>query len=143
MAYGIDIGSSLCMVVNLTGQGSGMKLQKAVVLPGVDIGYMPLLTFVAAVAIIGGLQFLFYRTALGRAFRWKRLMDDGTYASVSDIARAEKLDRTYVGDVLRLTLLAPEIVEVIVEGKQPAGVRLPNLLKAWPLEWVKQSWSNV
>jgi hypothetical protein len=59
--------------------------------------------------------------ALGRAFRWKRLLDDGTYASVSDIARAEKLDRTYVGDVLRLTLLAPDIVEAIVEGRQDAS----------------------
>lgn len=46
--------------------------------------------------------------ALGRAFRWKRLLDDGTCASVSDIARADKLARPYVGDILRLTLLAPE-----------------------------------
>jgi hypothetical protein len=76
--------------------------------------------------------------ALGRAFRWKRLLDDGTYASVSDIARAEKLDRTYVGDVLRLTLLAPEIVEAILEGRQPEGVTLPSLLTAWPIEWPNQ-----
>lgn len=73
--------------------------------------------------------------ALGRAFRWKRLLDDGTYASVSDIARAEELDRTYVGDVLRLTLLAPEIVEAIVEGRQPEGVTLPLLMKPFPVEW--------
>ena len=76
--------------------------------------------------------------ALGRAFRWKRLLDDGTYASVSDIARAEKLDRTYVGDVLRLTLLAPEIVVAILEGTQGEGVTLPSLLKAWPIEWTNQ-----
>lgn len=73
--------------------------------------------------------------ALGRAFRWKRLLDDGTYASVSDIARAEKLDRTYVGDVLRLTLLAPDIVEAIVEGRQSAEVSLPALMKAFPMGW--------
>ncbi len=73
--------------------------------------------------------------ALGRAFRWKRLLDDGTYASVSDIARAEKLDRTYVGDVLRLTLLAPQIVEAIVEGKQGHEVTLPALMKGVPREW--------
>lgn len=77
--------------------------------------------------------------ALGRAFRWKRLLDDGTYASVSDIARAEKLDRTYVGDVLRLTLLAPGIVEAILEGKQEEGVTLPVLMKPFPVEWAKQS----
>ena len=73
--------------------------------------------------------------ALGRAFRWKRLLDDGTYASVSDIARAEKLDRTYVGDVLRLTLLAPEIVEAILEGRQGEDVTLPGLMKPFPSEW--------
>jgi hypothetical protein len=73
--------------------------------------------------------------ALGRAFRWKRLLDDGTYASVSDIARSEKLDRTYVGDVLRMTLLAPQIVEAIVEGRQRAEMTLPVLMKPFPVEW--------
>jgi hypothetical protein len=73
--------------------------------------------------------------ALGRAFRWKRLLDDGIYASVSDIARAEKLDRTYVGDVLRLTLLAPVLVEAILEGRQGEGVSLPELMKPFPIEW--------
>lgn len=76
--------------------------------------------------------------ALGRAFRWKRLLDEGTYASVSDIAREEKLDRTYVGDVLRLTLLAPEIVEAIVEGRQGEGVTLPALIKGVAIEWETQ-----
>jgi hypothetical protein len=77
--------------------------------------------------------------ALGRAFRWKRLLDEGTYASVSDIARAEKLDRTYVGDVLRLTLLAPEIVEAIVEGRQPEGVTLPVVMKGVAPRWIHQA----
>ena len=76
--------------------------------------------------------------ALGRAFRWQKLLDDGTYASISDIARAEKLDRTYVGDMLRLTLLAPAIVEAIVEGRQPAEMTLPVLMKPFALEWVGQ-----
>jgi hypothetical protein len=76
--------------------------------------------------------------ALGRAFRWKRLLDEGTYASVSDIARAEKLDRTYVGDVLRLTLLAPDIVEAVAEGRQSERLTLPVLMKPFPSEWVTQ-----
>jgi len=76
--------------------------------------------------------------ALGRVFRWKRLLDDGIYASVSEIARAEKLDRTYVGDVLRLTLLAPEIVEAIVAGRQGDEVTLPGLIKGVPMEWYRQ-----
>lgn len=79
--------------------------------------------------------------ALGRAFRWKRMLDDGTHASVSEIARAEKLDRTYVGDVLRLTLLAPAIVEAIVEGRQGEAVTLPTLLKPLPASWSKQTWA--
>ncbi len=76
--------------------------------------------------------------ALGRAFRWKRLLDDGTYPSVFDIARAEKLDRTYVGDVLRLTLLAPEIVEAIVDGRHLSAMTLPVLMKPFSLEWEGQ-----
>ena len=80
--------------------------------------------------------------ALGRAFRWKRLLDDGTFASFSDIARAEKLDRTYVGDVLRLMLLAPEIVEAIFEGIQGAGIILPALLKGFALMWGSRTTRN-
>ena len=72
--------------------------------------------------------------ALARAFRWRRMLEDGHYASVSDIARAEKIDRTYAGDILRLTLLAPAIVEAIVEGKQPAEMTLPVLMKPFAVE---------
>ena len=76
--------------------------------------------------------------ALGRAFRWQKLLDAGTYASISDIARAEKLDRTYVGDVLRLTLLAPWVVEAIVEGRQPMEMTLPVLMKPFAVGWEGQ-----
>ncbi len=76
--------------------------------------------------------------ALGRAFRWRKLLDDGTYASVSDIAQAENIDRSYAGCILRLTLLAPEIVEAIVEGDQQVEMRLPVLLMPWPVEWERQ-----
>jgi hypothetical protein len=55
-------------------------------------------------------------TAPARAFRWNRMLDEGRYSSVGDIARAEKIDRTYVGDILRLTLQAPVIVEAIMDG---------------------------
>lgn len=58
--------------------------------------------------------------------------------SVSDIARAEKLERTYVGDVLPLTLLAPVILEAIVNGRQGEGVTLPVLLKTNPTGWCAQ-----
>ena len=81
--------------------------------------------------------------ALARAFRWKRMLDDGRYASISEIAAAEKIDRGYVGSILRLTLLAPDIVEAILDGRQPEGLGLPALLEPFPLEWKRQraQWS--
>src|SRR6201990_2348794 len=72
--------------------------------------------------------------ALARAFRWKRMLDSGRYASISEIASAEKIDRGYVGSILRLTLLAPDIVEAILDGRQPTELGLPTLLEAVPLE---------
>jgi hypothetical protein len=76
--------------------------------------------------------------ALGRAFRWKRLLDNGRYASISEIAATEKIDRGYVGSILRLTLLAPDIIQAILDGRQPVGLGLPALLKPFPLEWEMQ-----
>src|SRR5262245_10608583 len=59
--------------------------------------------------------------ALARAFRWRKLLDDGTYGTIKDLAVEERVDMSYVAEVLRLTLLAPDIVETILDGKQPAG----------------------
>jgi hypothetical protein len=72
--------------------------------------------------------------ALARAHRWKRLLENGTYASISELAAAEKIDRGYVGSILRLTLLAPDIVEAILDARQEK-LGLPALLKPLPLEW--------
>ena len=76
--------------------------------------------------------------ALARAFRWKRMLDEGRYASISEIARSEKIDRGYVGSILRLTLLAPEIVEALINGSQPADLGLPTLMEPFPIEWDQQ-----
>ena len=75
--------------------------------------------------------------ALARAFRWKRMLDTGQYASISEIAAKERIDRGYVGTVLRLTLLAPDIVEAILNG-EAAELSLPRLLEPFPLEWNEQ-----
>jgi len=75
---------------------------------------------------------------LARAYRWKRMLESGRFASISDIATAEKIDRGYVGSILRLTLLAPNTIEAILDGRQPAGLGLPVLLKPFPLEWDRQ-----
>jgi hypothetical protein len=70
--------------------------------------------------------------------RFLRLLDGGRYASISEIATKEKIDRAYVGSILRLTLLASDIVEAILDGRQPAGLGLPALFKPFPVEWDRQ-----
>lgn len=76
--------------------------------------------------------------AVARAFRYQRLLDEGRYASVTEMATAERIERGYLGTLLRLTLLAPEIVEAIVDGRQPGGGTLPRLLKPLPVVWDAQ-----
>src|SRR3712207_8405305 len=73
--------------------------------------------------------------ALARAFRYQRLLEEGRYASISEMAAAERIDRGYLGRILRLTLLAPDIVEGILDGRQPAEPELPTLMEPFPLEW--------
>jgi hypothetical protein len=74
--------------------------------------------------------------ALARAWRWQKLLDDGVYGSVIEIAKSEKLNQSYVSRILRLTLLAPEIVERVLDGRPTAG--LAELMKPFPVEWEKQ-----
>ena len=76
--------------------------------------------------------------ALARAFRYQRLLDEGRYASISEIAKAEKIERGYLGCLLQLTLLAPDLVEAILDGRQPADLGLPRLLGAVPADWSGQ-----
>jgi hypothetical protein len=74
--------------------------------------------------------------ALARAWRWQKLLDDGVYPSISDIAEAERINRSYVSRVLRLTLLAPDIIERIVDGRNLPG--LSELLTPFLIEWEQQ-----
>ena len=76
--------------------------------------------------------------ALARAFRYQRLLDEGRFASISEMAKAEKIERGYLGTLLRLTLLAPAIVEAILDGRQPAALGLPRLLDVVPADWSGQ-----
>jgi hypothetical protein len=66
------------------------------------------------------------------------VLEDWHCASISEIATAETIDHGYVGSILRLTLLAPDIVEAILHGQQPVDLGLPRLLKPFPLEWSEQ-----
>jgi hypothetical protein len=65
-------------------------------------------------------------------------LENEHYTTISEIAAAEKIDRGYVGSILRLTLLATDIVEMILDGRQPEALGLPGLLKPFPLEWARQ-----
>ena len=76
--------------------------------------------------------------ALARAFRWRKMLDTGVHATLEDLARAKGVAPSYVSRVLRLTLLAPEIVEAILDGRQPAELQLDDLLEGFPLEWDSQ-----
>jgi hypothetical protein len=78
--------------------------------------------------------------ALARAFRWRRLLETGRYGTIAELAAAEKINESYVSRVLRLTLLAPEIVEAILDGRQPAEMMLPALMTGFPVEWHRQGW---
>lgn len=77
--------------------------------------------------------------AIARAFRWQRMLEDGTHATLLDLARAEKINPSYVSRVLRLTLLAPQIIEAILDGKQGPKVTLGWALEPFPGEWAGQS----
>ena len=76
--------------------------------------------------------------ALARAYRWKRMLEEGCHASISEMAAAEKLDRGYLGRVLQLTLLAPDLVEAILDGRQSADLGLPMLMDAASADWSGQ-----
>ncbi len=76
--------------------------------------------------------------ALARAFRYQRLLDEGRYASISEMAAGERIERGYLGSLLRLTLLAPDIVEAILDGRQSADLGLPKLVAAVPGDWAGQ-----
>ncbi len=73
-----------------------------------------------------------------RAHRWRRLLDEGKYRSAGELAEAEGVTRSFVTRLLRLTLLAPDIVEAILEGRQPKGRQLEDLTQALPSAWDEQ-----
>jgi hypothetical protein len=76
--------------------------------------------------------------ALARAFRYQKLLDEGRYGSITEMAEAERIERGYLGSLLRLTLLAPGIVEVILSGQGADRTSLPALLEPFPGDWAHQ-----
>ena len=76
--------------------------------------------------------------ALARAIRWKRMLESGHFATIAELAAREGIAHSYMTRVLRLTLLAPDIVEAILEGRQGLEVTLARLMEPFPVEWAEQ-----
>jgi hypothetical protein len=76
--------------------------------------------------------------ALVRAYRWRSLLETGAHDSIGALAAAEKVDKSYVSKILRLTTLAPRITDMILDGTQPEVLSLHQLLQPFPSAWRRQ-----
>jgi len=76
--------------------------------------------------------------ALARAHRWRRMLEAGEHGTARELANAERVNETYICRALRLTLLAPDMVEAILDGRQPEGMTLPALMAGVAVEWGEQ-----
>ena len=77
--------------------------------------------------------------ALARAFRWKRILESGDFTTIAELAEREGIAPSYMTRVMRLTLLAPDIVDAILDGKQRPEVTLAPMLEPFPLTWQQQA----
>jgi hypothetical protein len=66
------------------------------------------------------------------------MLETGRYGTIDELAAAEKINSSYVSRLLRLTLLAPDIVEAILAGRQAEGITLPRLVEPIPTIWREQ-----
>jgi hypothetical protein len=76
--------------------------------------------------------------AVVRAHRWRQMLESGEYSSSAELAKAEKVNDSYLSRILRLTLIAPNIIEAILAGRQPTTLQLDDLLKPLPAAWAGQ-----
>ena len=81
--------------------------------------------------------------ALARAFRWRRMLESGEFATFAELAEREGIAPSYMTRILRLTLLAPDIVEAVVDGRQGPEVTLARLMEQFPVEWEGQRGSSA
>ena len=79
-------------------------------------------------------------SAIAKAYRWQTQLESGEYSSLDDLAAANGIDRSYLGRILRLTSLAPDIVEAILAGDEPEGLSLAKLRSDLPVVWAEQTW---
>ena len=77
--------------------------------------------------------------ALARAFRWKRMLESGEFATIAELAEREGIAPSYMTRVLRLTLLEPDLVEAILDGQQGTEVTLARALGPFSVKWSEQA----
>jgi hypothetical protein len=77
--------------------------------------------------------------ALAKAFRWRKRIEEGEYASITELAKANGVNDSYACRLLRLTLLCPGVIATILSNRQGAGLTLKQLTKPMPIEWVRQT----
>ena len=77
--------------------------------------------------------------AIARAHRWRVMIEQGPYPSITELAKAEGVNQSYACRLLRLTLLAPEIIDAILNGAQPPPLQLAHLLRPFPVRWAQQN----
>jgi hypothetical protein len=82
-------------------------------------------------------------TALAKAYSWQDQLESGEFEDLEDIAEANHVDRSYVGRILQLTSLAPDIVESILAVQAYAGISLQQFRKGIPVLWSEQRQSLV
>jgi len=76
--------------------------------------------------------------ALARAFHWRKMLDEGEVGSLQELAVILGIEETKVARQLRMTLLAPDIVEAVLDGMEPEGLTLVQLYKGIPILWEEQ-----
>lgn len=76
--------------------------------------------------------------ALARAFRWRRMLEEGRYGSIRELAASENIERTVVARLIALSLLAPDIVESVLDGHEPAALTLASFRRGLPHAWEAQ-----
>ena len=77
--------------------------------------------------------------ALARAFRWKRMLESGEFTTIAELAEREGIAASYLARTMRLTQLAPDIVETILDGCQPSNLTVEMLRVPFPLAWEDQN----
>jgi hypothetical protein len=76
--------------------------------------------------------------AIARAFRWQKLLENGTYTCLDEIAKAERIGPSFISRIIRIASLAPDIVDAILDGRQPAYLTLKDLMVPFPVGWTEQ-----